>query len=600
MVDKPANELTAVAVSRSKGEMRGIAVNSKLGKFVNRGAGALGVAVAMALMVAACGDDDTTIIQAPELGVTVVIDVDAVDTGNKVNINATVADGGAAAVSGPLTYHWFAAGGKFSNDEAKSTRWTSPDDPGVYALSVLVSDGVRSGIGTAEVTVSQYVPTVEPHYVGAVVCSGCHSNEQIGGTQYVTWSETAHAHAIETLEAIGQDENSRCLGCHTVGTYGLYADPDLDNGGYDETAVPRLAGVQCENCHGPGSRHPSPSFLSVGVSMDAAVCGNCHTDEHHPTYDEWLESGHSSTAPSGIGRAGCVSCHNGLYSAEYLDDPEGFKFPTENPTELVPQTCAVCHDPHGNDNPGSLRDASVTDVVFPNHILQPRGGAGRLCMTCHNGRRTEEDVASQIMNGSSRVGGIGPHHSVQGDMLSGINAYEDIDPDFTFVSSKHINVEDACVTCHVHPHDGDIANGIPNFTAHTFEPTVEACEPCHGAISEFEDIIAKEDFDGDGFVEGIQDEVRGLMEKLVETIIDASKDNTARQAFIDNYGSAIINKDISTEEQRAAEYNRAFVEFDGSTGIHNATYAIQLLQRSILSLDPDGLETAAMLLVALE
>jgi hypothetical protein len=558
---------------------------------LGRGAATLAAAAALIVLVG-CGDDSTTIFEAT-IPATVTVTPTAVDTGHKVDVSVS-----ATGPGGPLTYTWMAAAGRFSDATADSTSWTAPDDPGTYSLTVVVSDGTNVGIDAANVTVSQYVPTDTPSYRGAEVCAGCHAEDTApGGNQYGPWSDTAHAHAIESLRAIGQDENPNCVVCHTVGSYGLFADETLDNGGYDETAVERLEGVQCENCHGPGSQHPNPSFGSVEATLDAAVCGNCHTDEHHPTYDEWLESLHSIPVEFAAGRASCAKCHNGVEAVHYLDDPQNYVQPASDPTEIFPQTCAVCHDPHGNDNPGNLRNASVTDVILPNSVLVEEAGAGRLCMSCHNGRRQDYDVIEQIDEGSSH---FGPHHSVQGDMLKGVNAYEDVAPAFTFASSKHILVQDACVTCHTHAHEGDLEHGIPNFTGHNFEPTVEACQPCHGTLTDFTDVLAKEDYDGDGTVEGVQEEVVGLQNILKATIIAASQSPEAEAAFNDDFEGALGDVAVSTREQREAGYNWAFVEFDGSSGVHNATYAIQLLQKSIEYLDPSALPASAVILVQVD
>jgi hypothetical protein len=555
-------------------------------------------ALALSVMAAGCGgDDNTTVINDPDLNVRVTIDVEETETGKKVNVTATTATGGDAGTVGTLTYEWFAAGGSFSDERASSTRWTAPDEPGLYALSVLVSDGRRSGIGSGEVNVEKYEPTEDPHYVGAVVCSGCHSSDEISGDQFNPWSETAHASAISTLENIGQGENTRCLGCHTVGTYGLVDSRDIDNGGYDDTSVPRLANVQCENCHGPGSQHPTQNFRSVTASFDPAICGDCHNGPHHPTYEEWQESLHAVPVGFAAGRASCAKCHNGIEAARYLDDPLNYVQPSSDPTEIVGQVCATCHDPHSSGNFAQLRNASVTDVVLPNSVLVEEAGAGRLCMSCHNGRRQDRDVIAQIDEGSSH---FGPHHSVQGDMLKGVNAFEEVAPDFPFTSSKHLLIGDGCVNCHTHAHDAVVDGVDTHFTGHTFEPTVEACSNCHGNIEEFEDVGAKVDYDGDGTIEGVQDEVRGLMEVLREAIIEASKSPEARQALIDDFELAIGDTSISTRDQRAAAYNLFFVEFDGSSGVHNANYAIQLLQQSILFVDPDGMSAEAVLLVDAE
>jgi formate-dependent nitrite reductase cytochrome c552 subunit len=322
----------------------------------------------------------------------------------------------------------------------------------------------------------------------------------------------------------------------------------------------------------------------VTVSLGADLCGDCHNGPHHPTYEEWQTSGHGmNTVTFAAGRASCAKCHNGVEGPRYLDNPAGYTDPADDPAEIVAHTCPTCHDPHGNGNPAYLREAAVSDVLIPNNILITEAGLGRLCISCHNGRRQDYDVIEQIETGSSH---FGPHHSVQGDMLAGANAYEDVNPGFTFASSKHLLVEDGCVHCHTHAHEGEEAA----YTGHTFEPTVEACRTCHGELTSFEDVIAKQDFDGNGTVEGVQIEVRGLLDLLQETLADAA-DPLYRDEFLDPdlFESAIGDTNKTTLEMREAAYNWAYVSFDGSSGVHNTTYSVQLLQQSILHLDPGAL-----------
>ncbi|MFN0149980.1 MAG: multiheme c-type cytochrome [bacterium] len=551
----------------------------------------LGLVLLFCLHAVGCGDEEIVMVPAEmPIRVSVVAAAGSLDTGGRVALRAVVE----TLSEGPLTYTWLSSTGSFSNSRAESTIWTAPDDPGAYGLAVIVTDRTAVGIGNATVDVGAYVATVTPKYLGASYCAVCH-NGGIGGDEFAAWSQSAHAGAITALTNIGQGNNPTCLGCHTVGTYGIDADPGvpIDNGGYDETAVARLAGVQCENCHGAGSEHPGDKTDSpLAVSIDASLCGECHNDAHHPTYDEWDESLHSEVIEDVAKRASCAKCHNGIESMRYLDDPEGYTQLASDLTETAPVECVVCHEPHGNGNPGQLRDAAVTDRALPNAVLVEAAGAGRLCMACHNGRRTDTQVEAQIQNG----GRFGPHHSVQGDMLAGVNAYERVDTSFAFASSKHILVQDACVTCHTHSHEGDIANGIPNFTGHNFEPQVEACQPCHGELGDFEDVIAKDDFDGDGTIEGVQEEVDGLLDVLEATIVATARSPEAAAALTADFEGELGDTTVTTVAQRKAAYNWTFVAYDGSRGVHNTTYAIQLLQRSILSLDPAALDSRAILL----
>ncbi len=558
--------------------------------------------VALNLSFVGCGDDDDdgpVGVADPAIKVTITATPSTTDTGMKVAVSA------AAVVSDPskldgLVYQWLSAAGSFSDASAESTSWTAPDSAGLFTVTVTVTNGDDVGIDTKDIIVGAYVALTDPFYRGAsAYCVNCHNGGV--GDQYTTWVNTPHAGAIDALAAIGMDENENCLGCHTVGTYGLVdgipGTDDLDNGGYDETAVARLAGVQCENCHGPGSEHANNgNFGNIHISMDAQLCGQCHTDEHHPTFDEWETSGHGSGAATEDGfqtfRTGCAKCHNGVEAVTYLDDPLNYEEPA-SVTETAKIVCATCHDPHSDENHHQLRNASVTDVILPNSVIVEDAGAGRLCMSCHNGRRQDFDVIEHIFEGSSH---FGPHHSVQGDMLKGVNAYEEIDESFTFASSKHLLVKDGCVHCHTHGHDGDLANGIPNFTGHTFEPTVEACFECHGTISDFADIGAKEDYDGDGSVEGVQGEVEGLLETLEAIIIADCATGDCTDSLTVDFEHFIGDTLLTSVDQRKAAYNWTFVKFDGSTGVHNRTYAVQLLQQSIEFLDDSALKHATILL----
>jgi len=217
----------------------------------------------------------------------------------------------------------------------------------------------------------------------------------------------------------------------------------------------------------------------------------------------------------------------------------------------------------------------------------PEAGAGRLCMSCHNGRRTPENIQNQINNG----GRMGPHGSNQGDMLAGTGAYEDVAPGFPFTSSRHLAVRDGCVHCHTHRHEGDVV-----FTGHTFQPVVESCEECHGPITAFDQILAKEDFDGDTTIEGVQHEVEGLLALLRRAIIDASTTPEDSTAFEADFRAAMGDTNVSTRRQREAGYNFLFVESDKSDGVHNTTYAVQLLQQSTLYVNPPLMPRSAYIL----
>jgi hypothetical protein len=106
-------------------------------------------------------------------------------------------------------------------------------------------------------------------YVGIEACSTCHKSE------YAFWQKTAHARAYATLSRQAKEFNLDCVSCHVTG----YDQP----GGSTVTHVDKLKDVQCEVCHGPGSRHveePSDSNFIV-AKPDLALCAaKCHHTPH--------------------------------------------------------------------------------------------------------------------------------------------------------------------------------------------------------------------------------------------------------------------------------------------------------------------------------
>jgi YVTN family beta-propeller protein len=124
----------------------------------------------------------------------------------------------------------------------------------------------------------------DPHVVGVMVCASCHRGESMGFVAS-KWRLTRHAEAYAILGteaaramalAEGVDGDPRqsevCLGCHAT------------DGGLSPTR-----GVQCESCHGPGSRHASQAAAgnpmashAVGLTLPKrATCERCHTPGIH-------------------------------------------------------------------------------------------------------------------------------------------------------------------------------------------------------------------------------------------------------------------------------------------------------------------------------
>ena len=121
-------------------------------------------------------------------------------------------------------------------------------------------------------------------FVGAENCESCHPKT------YEKWASTKHAETFDSL--LGDKKpntiyDGECISCHTTGF-------EYKSGWHSEAQTPYLAGNQCENCHGPGSKHiaepTNADFRKLmAVSADQAdrrgLCTNCHDLDNSPHFE---------------------------------------------------------------------------------------------------------------------------------------------------------------------------------------------------------------------------------------------------------------------------------------------------------------------------
>ncbi len=137
-------------------------------------------------------------------------------------------------------------------------------------------------------------PDADGGYAGSNACAKCH--EAI----HDSWKATKHASALKTLEAKGYDWDPECVRCHTVGwdrlrngettrTKSSFQTPDK---------TPDLAGVGCEDCHGPGKAHAE--------------------DPAGTRWGTWGKTG--DVRWKDMGQRGCQTCHDVENSVRFLED----------------------------------------------------------------------------------------------------------------------------------------------------------------------------------------------------------------------------------------------------------------------------------------
>jgi hypothetical protein len=113
----------------------------------------------------------------------------------------------------------------------------------------------------------------EASYVGVEACATCHPDPRD------VWLSTSHSRAYATLSDQFKELNLECVGCHVTG----YEAP----GGSTITHVDKLQNVQCEVCHGPGSKHvqnPTDRSRIIG-KPSTARCLECHHPPHVEQFD---------------------------------------------------------------------------------------------------------------------------------------------------------------------------------------------------------------------------------------------------------------------------------------------------------------------------
>ncbi|HBH52093.1 MAG TPA: hypothetical protein DDY91_09390 [Planctomycetaceae bacterium] len=153
----------------------------------------------------------------------------------------------------------------------------------------------------------------EPNdFVGAKTCGECHKKA------YEHWKTTGHARGTISIKQgragqegdyISRIHDAECVACHVTG-WDSKEFVRYRSGWVDENSTAHLAGQQCENCHGPGSRHSEVerllakgdssvsqsdadhwrdfAHLSIDTSFD--LCVRCHDGDNDPHF-------HKSTFP---------------------------------------------------------------------------------------------------------------------------------------------------------------------------------------------------------------------------------------------------------------------------------------------------------------
>ena len=286
---------------------------------------------------------------------------------------------------------------------------------------------------------------------------------------------------------------------------------------------------------------------TASVFAQEMTCTDCHDDTTLITGKQTglSEAVHGTGDAYVRGRsASCAGCHSGGAFSKMIAaglSPNQVEAGDPNPTR---QDCRTCHQIHVNYTSDDWA-LETTDAVtlYPFEGVTFDGGDGNLCANCHQPRRTlaEADADGNIAVTSTHWG---PHHGPQSAMVLGQGG-----------SSKgnagihSILVKDTCVTCHVG------ANG-----SHTFHAVEDSCLDCHQ--------------DADGF------DIGGVQTKVAELIAEVG-DLLMAKGLLDGdeeHGyHPVVGVYPAAEASALWDYIFIAIE-DGSLGVHNADYTIDLLE----------------------
>lgn len=447
-----------------------------------------------------------------------------------------------------------------------------------------------------------------PKYAGAKACITCHASV----CRYETNTPHAFAWSNPAFKAAGGWTNTSCLVCHTVG-YGLATGFNLTNRNGFFTYATNLAGVQCENCHGPAANHasaPDDPTLVPRVELAAEMCGGCHSGTMNPTYDGWKTSGHAAVVPHVLDSmasstnsiTSCGVCHSGSARLELINGRNPAITMTKDYNVAV--TCAVCHNPHAtNSNPVLLRNPMASTNSF--HFLSSdvasisaftnKYNAStdiNLCAQCHNDR-------GAAWTDTSRA----PHHSLQYNFLLGAvgelqggsatfnpGTHAGLPASAIYSISGTFYLTNQCAACHMQP------DAAPATThSHTFTPGYDVCMNCHDgaaaqdfftpylsnrvasvifALNQWAALKAPSTLKSNGIVPWEYTTPGGLTWTTNSSgyVTGWTESDSVSFKGPNSTGQALIPDTI-----KKARFNLYLVVNDGSEGAHNPSFAIGLL-----------------------
>jgi hypothetical protein len=234
-------------------------------------------------------------------------------------------------------------------------------------------------------------------------------------------------------------------------------------------------------CTKEGPQGP-PGEDGINGTDGNATCGVCHDNSEMVEIisAQWGKSIHAIGGHNFENRTTCAPCHTSQGFKEVVGtDTSATMAAIENPANINCYTCHKIHDTYSSSD-WELRKTTPHTFWLTGETVDL--GKANLCLACHQPRTSYTIPDVNAPDGIYTVSSsrFGPHYGSQGSTLTG-TAYYEVGGGYT--NSSHVNIEDACVTCHMASPIGYTAGGhsFNIYDEYEGEYNVAGCTDCHTA-----------------------------------------------------------------------------------------------------------------------